>query len=248
MTPSAMVSMNEGRFTLREGGVWDGDVFPWAAGMLNLEVRIEAGAIVRGDIYGKVISIGAGATVTGHLAASGSIEISNGVKIGGNVICPGVVIIGDAVALGDEMGSANVIGKDVKMGSGVEVVGNVLGVSYVRIGSNCRLHEVICTSGEVDIGNDNCMRDVTSLGRIAMGQGNQVSDHVIFSLSHIMTGPLQMAGARPGAQHVRMVEGKELNLNGDRVAPIDKAENTGNEETFRHVADMIRGAIPIDNQ
>ncbi len=208
------VEFSRDRVIVNENAVYGAPILPQSPQNLNWRIEVHKNAMLKSDVFGKSIYVDDNCKIMGTVFGDIELSIGNGCEIGSDLLGRGKITIGNGCSV-----NGNIIGKEIWLGEGCNVKGNVIG-DTVNVGKNTVIGGMIISlRGECSVGDHVKARDVISHGRLHIGKGVEIEDDVIWSHEKIVSKKVLLEGKEPNPLHIREFQGKEINLNTDRMTP-----------------------------
>ena len=233
----SLVEFRKEGVTIAAGADYMVPIMPFSKHDLDRSVKIGAGAYVEGNIWGRTVEIGAGAEVNGRVFGEMGLSIASGALIHGDVMTRGILEIAEGVRLGSGK-AANVYASDLRMGVGCQVDGNIICSGEVSMGAGCVISGNVMARGSLSMGKGCEARDVISLGSIFLAEGVRIQDDVIWARGDITALNPEVAGHAPSEMQKVSANGREINLNQDKVRATSSA--APEEEFLLSLKEMLR--------
>lgn len=213
--PTLPVQESSDLIVIAEGTKYKVPILPKSPNHLDREIRIGDEAEILRKVYGKSVDIGMQCEVLDDIFAEEKLDIAEKNKIKGNLISSGKVEIDKGCVVGEEGDEKNIIGKQVRVGSDVEVFGSIIADGDIVIGDNCWVKGVVISNyGDIRAGKSLHCRDVLCRGKLEISDGAYIKDNVIWGGDGLRHGSIDLAGNTPESKHYRTAKGaEELNLN-----------------------------------
>jgi predicted acyltransferase (DUF342 family) len=176
-------------------------------------------AVMRNDVFGRNVMVGAHCTVEGSIFGDASVRIGEGSVVAGNIISRGSVTLGRECETGRGDRASAIIGVEVRVGAGCKANSHVVAEGDIFLEDEALVAgSVISTGGNIELGRDVHCGDALCAGELTIGEGAEIEDNVIWARRRLAAPQgILIGGRKPEAVHQRSEDGFEINLNNDDI-------------------------------